>query len=357
MTQEITIPKGFDAHFHPRDGEMMKIVLPYTTRQFAGGICMGNLSGDDVIDTIEKRLIWIGKMKVFTPDFHPVVPLMVTRDLLQRKNAVLTAIARGARVFKFIPGGLTTNGADGLSLYDFYAQPFTDFFRHLEACGGIFSCHFEVGVEKIHKMIIDPRSQEKEAVQFLKYLLEAFPRLKIVVEHASTHEMISFIEGLSKAPEYKVAATLTPHHALISWDMVCHPDGKIKNPGLYCKPICKSQQDVNSVVLAMCNGNPRFFAGTDSAPHPLEAKLRLPTPAAGIFNAPVALQSYAKIFASVGRINHLGNFTSVFGPRFYGLEPSSETITLIEKPEPIPEIISGIPVFLGGQETSWSIAN
>jgi len=353
MTRKITIRKGFDAHVHLRHGEMMRNVLPYTARQFAGGVAMGNLPGDAVIDTIEKRSSYLRQAAAIAPNFKAIVPLMITKGSLEDKEIVFKARDAGVKVFKFIPGGLTNNGADGLTLYDFYSDPFISFLTFMEHYGIILSCHFEVGTDRLNNDApIDPLNQEKEAIRFLRYLLESFPRLKIIVEHASSAEMINFVERLPE--QYKVAATLTAHHALLTYPEVFGINGELIS-NLYCKPVAKYKDDLIAVKLAMCSGNSRFFAGTDSAPHLLEAKVRRENPAPGIFSAPIALQTYAQIFDSLDRIEYLENFTSVFGPQFYGIKPSDQTITLIKELWIIPEMLHGIPVLMGGQKSFWDI--
>ncbi|EKD46465.1 MAG: dihydroorotase, homodimeric type, partial [uncultured bacterium] len=272
MSKKIRIKKGFDAHVHLRRGGMMADVLPFTAKQFAGGVTMGNLPGGDVLDTLEKNLAYLGRVKALEPSFNAVVPLMVTRELLERANVVRPAIRGGVRVFKFIPGGLTTNGADGLTLYDLYSYSFTKLLKELEEQSVVFSCHFEVGTSRVFNDSPVPMFwQEQEAIRFLQYLLEKYPKLKIVVEHASSCAMIDFIEKVSE--RYQIAATLTPHHAMVNYWDVCNPDGEIFDPLKYCKPVAKQEQDIKAVKLAMCSGNPRFFAGTDSAPHLYEVKL------------------------------------------------------------------------------------
>jgi dihydroorotase len=344
---KITLRKGFDAHFHARRNEMMQNVLPFTAQQFAGGVAMGNLPGKEVIDTIEKYEVYIQELYSIAPDFNAIAPLMITKDMLEKGDSIaLRAKLKNIPVFKFIPGGLTTNGAEGLTLYDLYSPIFQDFLKSLENSDRIFSCHFEVGTERTQENEeIRPINQEKEAIRFLKFLLEYFPKLKIIVEHASSKEMISFIENLPE--DYNVAATLTLHHAI-------KHNGHI-NPLLKCKPCIKNPADTTAVKLAMCSGDPRFFAGTDSAPHLLEAKMHKENPANGIFSAPIAMQGYVQIFDELGRLDFLENFISVFGPMFYGIEPSDENITLVKKDYLVPEILHGIPVLKGGKNISWSI--
>jgi len=352
----ITITKPFNAHVHFRSGQMMRDVVPYTAQHYFGGVCMGNLPGDAVIDTIEKNLAYrVGIMDI-APFFRPTIPLMVTRQLLENCKTIIPAAKKlGIRVYKFIPGGLTTNGAPGLSLFDFYTPVFREFFELLIENDCVFSCHFEVGLDLINDKELDPRCQEKQAIRFLQYLLENFPKLIIAVEHASSKELIQFIKRLPR--RYQIGVTLAIHHALILYRMVADRRGNFLDSRLYCKPIAKYPKDREAVLEAMFSGDPRFFLGTDSAPHLLGAKLRKVNPAAGIFSDVISLQKYAELFDAHGKLKHFENFASVFGPAFYGLDPSKEKITFVKEAEKIPELIARIPVFLGGGETAWRVKN
>ena len=353
--ETIEITKPFNGHVHFRNGQMMKDVVPYTAQHYFGGVCMGNLPGDEVIDTIEKNLAYKGAILEIAPSFKAIVPLMVTQNLLANRKTIFPAAKKlGIRVYKFLPGGLSTNGSPGLSLYDFYTPAFREFFELLIENDCVFSCHFEVEFDTNGKKI-DPRYQEEQAILFLQYLLRNFPKLKIMVEHASSWQMIHFIRILPR--KYRIGVTLAIHHASITFPMVINWRGKFVDSRLYCKPIAKYPKDREAVIEAMFSGDPRFFLGTDSAPHLLEAKIRKEKPAAGIFSDPISLQKYAELFDAHGKRKYFENFASIFGPEFYGLDPSKEKITLVKEAEKNPKLIAGIPVFLGGGETAWRVKN
>jgi dihydroorotase len=192
--------------------------------------------------------------------------------------------------------------------------------------------------------------REEAAIRFLDKVVKTFPELQIVVEHASSKKMIDYIW---QAPK-NVAATLTVHHALLTFTDVCYEHGVVHNPHNYCKPIAKYSEDRDAVVEAMTSGDPRFFFGSDSAPHPLEAKQKNP-PAAGIFSAPVAIPLLAQIFEKNNHLNRMGNFVSGFGADRYGLPRNTETIGLIKKDWIVPQEYDGIVPFMAGQTLHWQI--
>jgi len=354
---ETTINKGYDFHMHPRESPMREDILPYTANRFVGGMTKGNFARDAIVDTLIKRELLRSSILSIVPKFKPIVPLMITKRLVNNPTEVIEAIEiGGVRVFCFLPS-VTTNGPAGLSLYDFYTPEFDRFLRILEKYGPegvILSIHLELGYDKLTAKDIPPLFQEEYGIPFLRYLLETHPRLKIQIEHASSEKLIDFIDCVPKW--FDIGVTITAHHPIRSFLSVSTEEGKIFNPLNYCKPIFKYEQDREAVIRKMCSGDPRYFAGGDSAAHRLDAKMNVDTPAAGIFSAPILHESYADTFDKAGKLERMNDFISVFGPKFHGVEPSNETITLIKQPQYVPEILHGIPVFRGGEEIPWSIA-
>jgi dihydroorotase len=173
-----------------------------------------------------------------------------------------------------------------------------------------------------------------------------------VVEHASTEKMIETVKSFSP----NVAATLTLHHATITYDDVCDFDDKVIDSFNYCKPIAKISSDKEAVIAAMTSGNPKFFLGSDSAPHPIEKK-QSDTPPAGIFTAPMVLPALCEIFDREEKLDRFENFVSVFGTEFYGLPQNEDVITLDKKDWTIPEMAGNVKVFRGGETLSWKIAD
>ena len=190
----------------------------------------------------------------------------------------------------------------------------------------------------------DPYDGEKLFVaDVLPRLLDTYPKLKVSLEHLSTGDAVAFIEKNGEAG--RLVATITPHHLLYGRNEA------ESNPLLKVKPLIKDERSKNRVRALVAKGLPFVFAGTDSAPHP-ESKNLSPTGAYGIFSAPAAVELYTQVFDELGCLDKLENFLSVNGPRFYGLEPSSETITLVKKDWQITE-----PVVTDEGDKVWPICN
>jgi dihydroorotase len=196
------------------------------------------------------------------------------------------------------------------------------------------------------------KEREFRAMPILKNLIKDIPGLKIVVEHVSDRRLVDLVK---KAPP-NVAATVTAHHLLYTYDDVYTETGAIKNPHLVCNPIMKSWLDRKVIRQTVFGGNKKFFFGSDSAPHPLaEKRFKIPPPA-GIFN-PFALLILAHIFEQFGVLDHLENFVSVFGARFYGLDLNDEKVMLKKETWLVPCQIGEFPLvpLWAGQELSWQV--
>lgn len=221
----------------------------------------------------------------------------------------------------------------------------------VQEAGMVFSGHWEALCDD--KEELPEIKREEAAIFFLDKIVQEFPGLKIVVEHASTKNMIDY---LWQCP-LNVKATLTVHHALITYNDVCGDMGKVYNPHNYCKPIAKYPDDVKTVVDAMVSGDRRFFFGSDNAPHLLSAKKKTP-PNAGIFN-PFALPMLCWIFEKHNALNRLQDFITS-GEKVYNLPPSNETIELVKEDQVIPESYpcgdDAIVPFMAGKTLHWKIA-
>jgi dihydroorotase len=271
--------------------------------------------------------------------FKPIMGIMLTRNTL--RETIRQAVKAGAKFLKYIPRGVSTNSSESVPLEDL--DIYYPVLCAVRDSGMIFSAHWEFSDDGR----ISELGREHSAINFLGDVIRHIPDLKIVVEHASTARMIDYVK---RAPD-NVVATLTAHHACVTYNLVCNEKGKIINPFLYCKPICKRQHDVDAVVGAMTSGNPKFFFGSDSAPHPIEAKLKA-EPAAGIFSAPIALRLLNKIFHQCGVPERLENFVSKFGASLYGLPYNESTIELPEGPFEVPKEYDGIVPLFAGQTIS-----
>jgi len=304
-------------HVHLRDGEMFKKVHRFTTDKCAGGVVMGNLT---------PPLVTAGDVRCYrhminrsAPEFNAIVAPMLTKSTTL--DVVKELMADGTIVLKWIPGNTSTNSSTGVPLTEW--EMYSEIFDFLQTNKIVLSWHLELTHSTADNKVLDEVEREAAAIPFLLALHKAFPRLKIVVEHASTAKMIQTVETL---PDH-VAATLTPHHAILTTADVLSDKKQVKLPFNYCKPIAKSESDRQAVVQAMMSGNPKFFFGSDSAPHPASRKVG-ENVAAGIFSAPFALELIFQLFFRDGYHLFFQAFASEFGPRFYGIKPSEEFIEL-----------------------------
>lgn len=314
---QIIIKKPFDAHLHLRRGAMLKAVTPYSAEKFWGGIVMPNT--DPPIETTEQAAEYKKEILAAIPagtSFEPLMTLYLTKNL--KPEEIEKGFQNGVAAVKYYPYGATTNSQWGyrniLEAHDVLAV--------MENVGMPLLLHGEVHLDE-HESEVDPYEGEQSFIKdVLPKLLEAYPKLKVSLEHLSTAKGVEFIEKNGK--EGRLVATITPHHLLYDkGDAASHPL-------LVVKPLIKSRKNKEKIRALVQKGLPFVFAGTDSAPHP-EAKKFASPPAFGIFNAPVAVELYTQVFEELDALDMLENFLSINGPRFYGREPLSETITLVKK--------------------------
>jgi dihydroorotase len=340
----LVIRRPDDWHVHLRDGDMLEAVAPYTARQFARAIVMPNLV-PPVIGVAEAEA-YRARILAAVPEGSGFTPLM-TSYLVDHADAA--EIARGfeAGLFaaaKLYPAHATTNAAHGVT-------DVRTLYPALEAMQ-------RIGMPLlVHGEVTDPEVDifDREAVyidRVLTGLVRDFPALKIVFEHITTAEAAAFVEAAG--PD--VAATVTPQHMLINRNAMF--EGGIR-PHAYCLPVPKREAHRRAVLEAATSGSPKFFLGTDSAPHAVEKK-EAACGCAGIFNAPHAIETYAAIFEEAGALDRLEAFASENGPRFYGLPLNEERITLERTPVTVPDTLPGpetrIVPFLAGKTLPWRLA-
>lgn len=341
---EFIVRKLFDAHVHFREGDMLRTVAPITARYCSHALVMPNLSKpvrtwEDIHRYREEIKEAVGKPSGFTP-------LMTFKILPNTTPQSVQDIARccpeSAAAGKVYPYGLTTNAQDGVTdyfaLFDVFSAMVPKF---------VLSLHGE----KPGKHIIG-RDREHAFLRTLRLIACTFPKLRIVLEHITTAAAVDAILGL---PE-NVAATITVHHLLLTHDDV---GSDRMCPNHYCKPIAKDPADRDALIEAATSGCPKFFFGSDSAPHPREGKARLHDCCAGIFTAPVALPLLVEVFEKHDALSRLEAFTSGFGRQFYGIptytERASDLLHVLRKPWTVPEEIGGIVPFYAGKELPWQI--
>jgi dihydroorotase len=335
VTETITIRRPDDWHVHLRDGEMLKAVAPYTARQFARAIVMPNLvppvaSVAMASDYRERILAAAG------PGFAPLMTAYLTDEAGSQELA--RGHADGVWVAaKLYPAGATTNSASGVTdIRNIYLA-----LERMQDIGMVLCVHGEVTDPDIDVF-------DREAV-FIERVLEPvtrdFPGLKIVFEHITTADAAQFVD--SSGPN--IGATVTPQHLIINRNALF--DGGLR-PHAYCLPVAKREEHRLAVRKAATSGSPKFFLGTDSAPHDRAAK-ESACGCAGIFNAPFALESYASVFEEENALDRFEGFASEHGARFYGLPLNDGTVTLERRETEVPEHVAGLVPFLAGEMLGW----
>jgi dihydroorotase len=317
---ELTLTVPDDWHLHLRDGAAMASVLPHTARRFARAIVMPNLRPP--VTTTEQALAYRQRIRSALPPgsaFEPLMTLYLTDRTDPREIGL--AKASGA-VFgcKLYPAGATTNSEAGVTAI-----------AHIEPA---LAAMAQLGMPLlVHGESTDPQVDifDREARfidERLAPICAAFPRLKVVFEHVTTREAVDFV----RAGPPTLAATVTPQHLLYNRNAMLV--GGVR-PHLYCLPVLKRERHRQALVEALASGHPRFFLGTDSAPHPLGAK-ESACGCAGSFSAPAAIELYAEVFEQAGALARLEAFASHHGPAFYGLPRNAATLRLRRDPWEVP---------------------
>ena len=344
MTDELTIRRPDDWHLHLRDGAMLQTVLRYTARQFARAIVMPNLVPP--VTTVAAARDYAARIAAALPAGARFTPLM-TCYLTDGLDPAELARGWQERVFvaaKLYPAHATTNSAHGV----------TD----IAKIRGALETMARLGMPLlVHGEVVDPTVDvfDREAVfieRVLAPLTRGLPELKVVFEHVTTADAIAFVLATPR----NLAATITAHHLVINRNALFQ--GGLR-PHAYCLPIAKRERHRLALRRAAVSGDPRFFLGTDSAPHRAHDK-ETACGCAGIFSAPVALESYAVVFEAEGALDRLEAFASRNGPAFYGLPPNDETVTLVRRPWTVPATIEGpggtLVPFHAGETLPWRLA-
>jgi dihydroorotase len=343
MTDTITITRPDDWHIHFRDDAAMASVLPDTARVFGRAIAMPNLKPP--VTTVALAAAYQARLLAAVPagnTFEPLMTLYLT-DNTAAEEVFLAQQSGFIHAVKYYPAGATTNSDSGV----------TDLARAYLAIAAME----EAGMPLLlHGEVTDPEVDvfDREAVfieRHLTRLMRDFPRLKIVLEHITTRQAAEFVAA---APA-TVAATLTVHHLLYNRNAMFQ--GGIR-PHLYCLPILKRETHRQALVAAAISGNPKFFLGTDSAPHALGAK-ESSCGCAGIYSAHAAIELYAEVFDAAGALDKLEAFASFYGADFYGLPRNLDTITLQRESWLAPQQLSMgeaqlIPL-RGGETIHWRV--
>lgn len=299
----------------------MRAVLPHTVRRFARAIVMPNLK--PAVVTAEAAMAYRERIVAAIPPgscFEPLMTLYLTDET--PPSEIVEARESGfVHAVKLYPAGATTNSAEGVT--------------RIDKCYATLAVMEKIGMPLlVHGEVTDPEVDvfDREKVFLDRVLIpvtKQFPELRIVVEHITTREAVEFVMESSDS----VAATITAHHMLLNRNALFQ--GGIR-PHRYCLPILKREIHRSKLLEAATSGNPKFFLGTDSAPHPRSAK-EADCGCAGIYTAHAAIELYAEIFEQAGALEKLESFASFNGADFYGLPRNTESITLKKESWIVPE--------------------
>ena len=335
--ETLTIRRPDDWHVHLRDGDMLKTVAPYTARQFARAIVMPNLAPP--ITSVDAAKSYRDRITAATEaGFTPLMTCYLTDST--DPDEVARGFAEGVWIgAKLYPAGATTNSASGVT----DIGNISSVLARMEKIGMVLCVHGEVTDPAID--IFDREAIFIERV--LTGVVRAFPGLRIVFEHITTAEAADFVLGSGE----NLAATVTPQHLIINRNAIFA--GGLR-PHAYCLPVAKREEHRLAVRRAATSGSPKFFLGTDSAPHSRQVK-ESSCGCAGLFNAPFALESYAGVFDEEGALDRFEGFASEHGPHFYRLPLNDGTVTLGRSEVEVPREIGGLVPFHGGDTLRWRL--
>ena len=341
--ENLTITQPDDWHLHLRDGAALKAVLPHTARQFARAIVMPNLKPP--IRSVADAAAYRDRILAAIPageQFEPLMTLYLT-DNTSPEEIIAAKESQFVKAIKYYPAGATTNSDFGV----------TD----IRKCDRVFEAMQEVDLPLLlHGEVTnkDVDVFDREQVFIEKYLIplhSRFPKLRVVLEHITTEDAVKFV----LSADNNVAATLTPQHLLLNRNSIFQ--GGIR-PHFYCLPILKREKHRQALLEAATSGNPKFFLGTDSAPHARNNK-ETSCGCAGCYSALHAMELYAEAFESVDAIDKLEAFASFYGADFYQLPRNTEKITLTKKtwriPDELPFPDSGLVPLRAGEEMTWQM--
>ncbi|HSG76936.1 MAG TPA: dihydroorotase [Burkholderiales bacterium] len=340
----LTLIRPDDWHLHLRDGPQMAAVLPDSARRFARAIVMPNLRTP--VRTTQEALAYRERILAALPEgaqFEPLMTLYLTDNTPPEEIAAARASGQ-VHAVKLYPAGATTHSTAGVTRISrcFHAL------EKMEALGMPLLVHGEVTDPEVDVF-------DREAVfieEVLSPLIERFRGLKVVLEHITTREAAQFVEVTGP----NIAATITAHHLLLNRNALFL--GGVR-PHHYCLPVLKREAHREALVEAAISGNPKYFLGTDSAPHARHTK-EAACGCAGIYTAHAALELYAAAFEEAGALDKLEGFASRFGPQFYGLPVNSGSVTLERREWTVPASLQfgaeQLVPLRAGETVPWTLA-
>ncbi|MDA8360881.1 MAG: dihydroorotase [Gammaproteobacteria bacterium] len=344
MPVRLSMAQADDWHLHVRDGAMLAAVLPDTIQRFRRAIIMPNLHPP--VTTVAAARAYRGRILACVPPGAHFTPLMTLYLTAATTVADIEEAAASGLItaVKYYPAGQTTNSDQGVA--------------DLRRCDAVLAALERHDMPLlVHGEVVDAdvdvfAREELFVARVLAPLLADFPRLRVVMEHITTASAAAFV---SAGPP-RLAATITAHHMLLNRNALF--EGGIR-PHHYCRPLLQKEEDRRALVAAATSGHPRFFLGTDSAPHTRSTK-ESACGCAGIYTAHAALELYAEIFAEAGALARLEGFASHFGADFYRLPRNTGTVCLERCASAVPQTVSfgtqpGVP-FRAGMNLQWRLA-
>ncbi|WP_423599065.1 dihydroorotase [Roseateles sp. MS654] len=344
MSQTLVLTRPDDWHVHLRDGAALQSVVPYTARQFARAIAMPNLKPP--ITTAEQAQAYRQRILAAVPagvDFEPLMTLYLTDRT--RPDEIAAAKAAGVVALKLYPAGATTNSDAGVTdIRKTYAT-----LEAMQKAGLLLLVHGEVTDGDVDVF-------DREAVfidRVMQPLRKDFPELKVVFEHITTKEAAQYVTDADRF----TGATVTPQHLLYNRNAIFM--GGLR-PHYYCLPVLKREEHRLALIRAATSGSPKFFLGTDSAPHASVMKENSVC-GAGCFTALSALELYAEAFEAANALDKLEAFASFHGADFYGLPRNTSTVTLHKTDWTLPESVAfgeaaQLKPLRGGEVMHWKLA-
>jgi dihydroorotase len=343
FVQKLTLSRPDDWHLHVRDGAMLRRVIPDTAMRFARAIIMPNLNPPVTTTSLAGQ--YRERILDAVPadrDFEPLMTLYLTEEM-QPEEVAVAKESGFVHAFKWYPAGATTHSQHGVN--------------RIANCFSVLDAMEEQDLPLlVHAETTDPGVDtfDRESVfidRVLAPVIQRFPQLRVVIEHVTTREGVQFIRDASQ----HVAGTITPHHLLLN--RVAMFEGGLR-PHLYCLPVLKREEHRRALVEAATSGHPRFFLGTDSAPHSKQAK-ESACGCAGIYTAHAAIELYAEIFEQAHALERLEAFASCHGADFYRLPRNQTRITLEKTAWFVPESLAFdggtfVP-FRSGEQVSWRL--
>ncbi|OOV86844.1 dihydroorotase [Oceanospirillum linum] len=339
----LTIQTPDDWHLHLRDADMLPETVPATARCFKRAIVMPNLVPP--VTTAEMAMAYRQRILDARPagsKFEPLMTLFLTNSTSAQD--IMDAKAAGIVAAKLYPAGATTNSSAAVK----QLEAMYPIFDVMQQQGMLLLVHGEVTDHHI-----DIFDREKEFIdQKMVHIVNNFPNLKVVFEHITTGDAAQFVQEAGD----NIAATITPQHLLLNRNDLLV--GGVR-PHNFCLPVLKRNTHQQALRAAVKTGSPKFFLGTDSAPHAKEAKENA-CGCAGCYSAWSAIELYAHVFEDLGALDKLEGFASHHGPDFYGLPRNEGTITLVREDWTIPgeiELPSGKPIvpFFAGESVHWKL--